>query len=321
MIFLCLSSIKYALGAFSWESILQILSYIAESLIFDLAILGLIYSESKGLSLLLSGLVILVSGDFLIDYSYLSQTNNFTSYGELLWFLGLLIILFGMYVIEHQKAYIIKNWLREINTIKSKLAFWAFSISMINILPIFMLAYFFSPLSKEVFLVLPLFLMIYSVLIVILSLFVGKNFELPFKKIATNIETLMLGKNEENIDSNFSLEEFIFLQKFITDAHILKEERDRAKKKLGELTAQAAHDIKSPTAALLVLAQKCTDIAEEDRIALREAAHTIQDIANNLLNQYQIENNTLHNEEDHNPQDLLISALVLQVLLFKFKHK
>ena len=185
---------------------------------------------------------------------------------------------------------------------------------MVNILPIFVVAYFFSSFSKDIFLVLPLFLMLYSVLIVIVSLYVGKNFELPFKKIASNIEALMLNIDKEKIDSHFRLEEFIFLQKFITDAHILKEERDGAKKRLHELTAQAAHDIKSPTTALLVLSQQCTEIAEEDRIALREAAHTIQDIANNLLNQYQIGNGLSHTDDIQSPQPLLISALVLQVL-------
>ena len=84
--------------------------------------------------------------------------------------IGLLFIFFGLLNIKNKASYVIKNWLREINTIKSKLAFWTFCISIVNILPFFILAYFFSPISKKVFLGLPLFVMIYSILVVVLSL-------------------------------------------------------------------------------------------------------------------------------------------------------
>ena len=112
VIFLCLSSIQYALSVFSWESVVQILSYIAESVIFDLAILGLIYSANHGLSFILSGLIVLISGDFLIDYAYLSQVSTFRNYGELLWLLGLSLMLFGLYEIENKATYAINLWSR-----------------------------------------------------------------------------------------------------------------------------------------------------------------------------------------------------------------
>lgn len=293
VIFLCLSSIKYALGAFSWESCLQILSYLAESIIFDFSILCLIYSENKGLSLILSGLIILISGDFLIDYLYLSQTNVFEGFGELLWFLGLLIILFGMLTIDRKKQYHIKQWLRVVNTIKSKLAFSALVISIINILPIFVLAYFFFPISKDVFLVLPLFIMMYSIVVVVLSRAIGEHFEIPFKQIANNIKVLMLDGDKKEIDHKFSIEEFIFLQNFIVDAFRFKEEKEhvqrqlsiekeQAQQRLEKVTAQVAHDIRSPLSALQVFIKRLPEIGEEKQILLRDAVNHIRDIANNL---------------------------------------
>lgn len=70
--------------------------------------------------------------------------------------------------------------------------------------------------------------MISSTVIVISSIFIGQAFETPFKKIAQNIEALMLSNNKKQLDSNFSIDEFIYLQKFIEDAYKIKEERDRA---------------------------------------------------------------------------------------------
>ncbi len=291
--FLCLSSIKYAAGLFSWEDILQILSYVAESLIFDFSILCLIYSENSGLSFILSGLIILISGDFFIDYLYISQTSLFESYGELLWFLGLIFILFGVLIIEKKNSYSIRDWLRKVNTIKSKLAFWAFGISIINILPIFILAYCFSLVSRSVFLTLPLFLMIYSMIIVNSSLFIGRHFEIPFRKIVNNVKVLMSESNKEKIDHQFHIEEFIFLQNFIADAFKVKEEKDQiqiqlneekdsAQKKMEQVTAQVAHDIRSPLSALEVIIKRLPNIEESYQILLRDAITHIRDITNNL---------------------------------------
>lgn len=53
---------------------------------------------------------------------------------------------------------------------------------------------------------------------------------------------------------------------------------------LGKLSAQVAHDIRSPTAAILMLASGHIALPEEQRLALKNAANRIQDIANNLLN-------------------------------------
>lgn len=53
---------------------------------------------------------------------------------------------------------------------------------------------------------------------------------------------------------------------------------------LGKLSAQVAHDIRSPTAAILMLASGHIELPDEQRLALKNAANRIQDIANNLLN-------------------------------------
>lgn len=139
VILLYSTSIRYAFGVGSWQSISQFINSTVELIIYNLSILCLIYAENKGLSLILSGTVILLSGDFIINYSYLSQTNIET-YGELFWFLGLILITYGTILIKQEaKKGVTISWFRNANTIKSKLAFWSFSISIINIIPFFVL--------------------------------------------------------------------------------------------------------------------------------------------------------------------------------------
>ncbi|HEX4045759.1 MAG TPA: PAS domain-containing sensor histidine kinase, partial [Gammaproteobacteria bacterium] len=83
-----------------------------------------------------------------------------------------------------------------------------------------------------------------------------------------------------------------------------------------KLANQVAHDIRSPLASLLMIVKSCTEIPETDRIALREAAISIGDIANHLLNQYQ-KKDTDSPSETEVRQPILISAVLLQLLTDK----
>lgn len=315
-LYLFLSPINFADGAWSGYNVAQSSTLVAQLIVFDLAILCLTYSESKGLSLLLSGFIILMSGDFFLIYTYISQTVPFLGYGELLWLLGLLFILFGQLYFLKDTDYAIDTLVRRNTSIKSKLVLWSFGISIISFLLFFLLGYFVSTVNKEIFLSLPLFIMLYSVLVITLAVWVGKTFEAPFKKITANIEILMHEKDKNLMDHRpSSIEEFIFLQSFIANAFKFKEEKDQAKKKLGAIATQVAHNMLTPVSALLVLSQECTGLPEEERIVLREATQTIQDIANNVTNQYRITEAGGTDHSDDLPwQELLISTLILEML-------
>ncbi|NNM59442.1 MAG: GHKL domain-containing protein [Legionellales bacterium] len=304
-------SVQSAFDFSSWQNISQILSSMIELVIFDFAILCLIYSENKGFSLILAGLTVLIAGDFLIASSYLTQGNFLQSYADLLWLLGLMLVLFGMIYIQQKKEYAISTWLRKMNVIKSKLASGAFNLSLLIILSISILIYFTSPLEKTLFLILPSFIMIYSVLIVVLSNIIAQRFEEPFKKIEHNIEALMSKNDKSLLDDNFSIEEFIFLQKFIVEAFEVKEEKDRAQREIGSIATQVAHDIRSPLAAILMLSKESSELPEELRLVLRDATHRIEDIANNLL--HKTHKSDLHNQTEKTGL-FLISAAILSVI-------
>ncbi len=285
IIFLFLASIHYDFRYFSWQIISHVSSLTAEFVIFDLALLCLIYSENRGFTVFLMGLVILIAGDFFINDSFLSQTSQLLPIGELLWFLGLMGMFWGILLIYKSKTMDTKIWCSKTNRIKNKLALWTFGASIVGFLIFFSIAYCFSMVNRQICLGLPLFIMGYSMIIVLISVFIGRRFEEPFKKITANVEALMLDQHSK-IDPRFTTEEFVYLQDFINKAFAYKEEKDQAKRKLGEVSAQVAHDIRSPLAALNTCLGMLPQIPEEQRILMRNAANRINDIANNLLRQY-----------------------------------
>lgn len=86
--------------------------------------------------------------------------------------------------------------------------------------------------------------------------------------------------------------------------------------KFTKLANQVAHDIRSPLASLVMIVKECTHIPESDRVALREAAMSIGDIANHLLHQYQKKDkaDATESEERH---PILVSAVLLETLSAK----
>lgn len=84
--------------------------------------------------------------------------------------------------------------------------------------------------------------------------------------------------------------------------------------KFVKISNQVAHDIRSPLASLLMIVKSCKEIPEGDRIALREAAIGIGDIANNLLSKYQKKETEVDTEEK---QSILVSVVLLQLLTEK----
>ncbi len=284
MIYLLLSSTNLIFPLLSWQCIIRIPIIIAHFIIFDLAIFCLMFSKHKGLSFLFVGLTILVSGDIFIIHSSLSQTTHVLVYGELLWTVGLLFILLGMLTIEKTGLYSIKNWCNQNNTMQIKLTFWTFSACFSGVLLFFTIAFFFSIVDKAVFLGLPIFLMLYSIPIAVFSIFIGNRFGAKFKKFENNIKLLMHEKNK--LGHSFSTQEFMFLQSFIIEAFEFKEDKNLAQKKLTSLAAQVAHDIRSPLSALNTCLKHLPQIPENQRILIRNAANRINDIANNLLQQY-----------------------------------
>lgn len=92
--------------------------------------------------------------------------------------------------------------------------------------------------------------------------------------------------------------------------------RMHEQEKLAKIFNQVAHDIRSPLASLLMIIKSCDDIPEMERIALREAAMGIGDIANQLLAKYNINDSEISDQIEER-QPILLSAILLQILTDK----
>lgn len=86
--------------------------------------------------------------------------------------------------------------------------------------------------------------------------------------------------------------------------------------KFTKLANQVAHDIRSPLSSLMMIVKDCAQLPEKNRIALREAAIGISDIANHLLHQYQ-KKDTAEMTEFEERQPILVSTVLLETLTTK----
>jgi signal transduction histidine kinase len=91
-------------------------------------------------------------------------------------------------------------------------------------------------------------------------------------------------------------------------------------KTISDLSAQVAHDIRSPLAALDSSLNDISQLPEEKRIIIRNAINRIRDIANNLLEKYRYNSNEkfdFDNNQTKNLKTCLISTLIDQVITEK----
>lgn len=91
----------------------------------------------------------------------------------------------------------------------------------------------------------------------------------------------------------------------------LKREQDKFKQSINQIL----HDIRSPLSSLSMIVSICTDIQEEDKVALRSAINRINDIANNLQNEYR--HDRLLNKTGpviDKYDSLLVSTALLEIL-------
>lgn len=80
-----------------------------------------------------------------------------------------------------------------------------------------------------------------------------------------------------------------------------------------KITEQVVHDIRSPLASLLMILKSCEeDLDEMVRVALREVATGIGDIANDLLYKYKNGYNTNNSAEEQRP--IMVSLAIMQLL-------
>lgn len=275
---------KWEIDYFSTVGIFELVCGFLELLLFNVLILALICSRNRGMYFLAIASAMISATNFWEMYLYQNQTLRVADYSDSFWFLALIVEIFAFIYILNSPKICVDKWFGSFRGIKSKVTLISYSFAILGFLMLCLLGYEFDLISKVSILSLPFVIMIYSLVVVLISNFIGTVFEKPFKKIQCNIKLLADGKNHQKPDElDFSTDEFSFLQKFIIDTFYVYEEKNFEKKASADLALQVAHDIRSPVTALLVLSQECSELIESHRIIMRDAANRVQDIANYLL--------------------------------------
>jgi signal transduction histidine kinase len=81
---------------------------------------------------------------------------------------------------------------------------------------------------------------------------------------------------------------------------------------LAKIAAQVAHDIRSPLSVLNIETSQLSSIPERERINIRNAIQRVNDIANNLLSKYQLDENDQKKPCDAHPE---VASLLLESII------
>ena len=308
---------EWKVSIFSLLGLYQGVSGVLELIVFNIAAMALICSKNKGIYFLASATIILIAANFWEKYLFISQQLSTFDYSELFWFLSIILSVIGLRNLGEKIE--VRSLFCSLKGIKSQITFWVFGLCVLSFFLLTLTAYYFNIINKENLVSLPFVIMIYSVIVILFSNYIGNKFEQPFSKLKNDIQQLANSEKDTfNLSQDFIAEEFFFLQKFIADAFKFKNERNKEKKEIADLAMQVAHDIRSPVLAIMMLAKECVEIPESQRNSLRDAANRIEDIANFLLNRCE---KNIPNKKIHTTS-FLISTAVLSVISEKrIEHK
>lgn len=233
MAFLFLLSVHNAHIPLSDSSTFRIaMFFLFKMMAFDFIVLCLINTRSPGLMIFLSGLIILILGDFFVVYAVVFQKTVFHLYAQFLWPVGLWMNFLGIIFIREKADYQIRGWFRRYNTIRSLVAFWSFVGSILSLMIFFVICRMFSIVSQQDLLIAPLLVGLYSLCIMLLSLYFGDYFERPFKTIEASMKSFMDNETPATGNSYFSIEEFVFLEDFILSTFKSKQKKEQEHIKL-----------------------------------------------------------------------------------------
>lgn len=309
-------AIKSAYNIYSFKNILQIVLLLAEFILFDICVLSIIYANNITIILLLIGFIILISGDFLITYQYINQKISYSLIlGEYLWGLGIIFLFFVVLSIKIYSTHDIKTWFRKDNSIKSRVGFYIYVISLVSYLIVYGFGYLLKIIGYEFFVLFPIITMFYSIIVVCLSIFIGKAFEEPFILLKNNIN-IFTNQNKKLLPLKEStISEFKYLQKYILDILDKNEKYYQTQVEISNLSMQAAHNLKSPLLTINAIIEKGIYNSNSSEL-LKVALKKIQIITENLVNSYRTLTDKT-NKAEKNIENINIKMLIDDLIINK----
>jgi PAS domain S-box-containing protein len=87
--------------------------------------------------------------------------------------------------------------------------------------------------------------------------------------------------------------------------------------RFSQIISQAVHDIRSPLASMMMVVKASSDLPVATRLVLKDAASSIDDIAENLLQNWQAVGDAEGIDEEKQAESTLVSLLAMQVIAAK----
>lgn len=242
---------------------------IAESAVLAMAVLLGMKSRSAYWFYMLNGLTLLPLSSFAIGYS--TTTANGVPFQEYGWLLGLLFVLAAQtYPLRDGPAF--ARW----NSIRVRLVWFISSITTALLLLLYLLQAF---VAKDVFfLTSSLFFIMFGVWFV--ANLIGFRVSEDIHALLNGVEAPAPRPAAPGLRLPI-YEAELFAEKLRTAYATIKSQSRQAA--LAKLSAQVAHDIRSPLAALDSALKDVSQLPENKRLLIRGAAGRIRDIANELL--------------------------------------
>jgi len=297
VVFPYINSGNYASTFFYLNSIFYRL---LETMVLSISVILSIRTYSNYWLYILQGLFLLSISSIALGYNSGVLVDKYVPLHEYGWLLGLLLILLGQ-IFDDENNLSIAKW----KSIRVQLV-WIIFVS--NCL-FTILLYLFGLFSlKDTFQFTFLLFSIYGLWFIsnTMSFYIFKNVKSIFENIEKQSNLL--------IDNTKIKLPFSELQEFAEKLHSAYKTIETQNKliAISELSAQVAHDIRSPLAALDSSLNDISQLPEEKRIIIRNAINRIRDIANNLLEKYRYnskEKFDFDNNQTKNLKTCLISTL------------
>lgn len=248
---------------------LIIVHRIAESAVLAMAVLLGTRARSAYWFYTLNGLTLLPLSSFAIGYN--STTANGVPFQEYGWFLGLLFLLAAQtFPLRAGPAF--ARW----NSIRVRLVWFISSIATALLLLLYLLRAFVA--QDFFFLTSSFFLLMFGVWFV--ANLIGFRVSEDIHALLDGVEAAGPRPAAQGIRLPI-YEAELFAEKLRAAYDTIREQSGQAA--LAKLSAQVAHDIRSPLAALESALKDVSQLPENKRLLIRGAAGRIRDIANELL--------------------------------------
>ena len=283
---------RYLSDHISLRNNIQITQSSADLLLFSLAFLWLIYSRTVGSAMIAAGYIVCTASEFMITSCYMTNTIGLLAYTELVWMLGLIFIMAGMVSTIINRQYNTQKWLETDTTIKTSLTFNTFFVVVFSLILFFMILKEFSVVNESFYIFFPTIIMVTTLVITVFSIISSRMIVRPLLQIQNDIETSLNNSEEDASKGSFVLNNprgYSEIKNIETKIKTLISYVNHQSKNaaIGAITVQVAHDIRSPLVSLQQYVDEInTPLPESDKIFLRNALTTINDIANTMVSRY-----------------------------------